>query len=703
MGARPWRLHAYHPRPDADPADSSGALEFGRGWAERQFLGRRSGSSRSSGSGTTSTTCCIRLELTVAGALTVTGDHLGQLLNYTGAGHTWTLNAAPDSGYITVFNNGTGPITIAAGTATVTGETTISVGSVGGILYSAAGTKAYVGNSSGPTYQEVSEPNVSQTNYQIARTSSDILVELTTDLTAPRTFLLPTTPAEGDLVRVYRNAGGFFDWTNSTTGTALGYRNDYAAFQRACSAWKRIETRGRAGAPTGECRQGALARRQRRDDRGHGGCDLHPAADRRPVDRVAGYARAAGRRLRYARCTPWRAHPGRQQHPADHLRRRRADHRSVRQLEVKVSHRPVETAALPTSRDFAVHQLYRRPAADQHGDRRGHLPAGQHGPGRRQRSVDQGPRDIEVPLAPNVEYGQEGANFSNGSSCLRNFECQGMMGWEVMAFDTVTHLRKYLITGQTSLSLADPINLETGDVDGVLPEGKGGTGLTRHLTALHQALEALGFEPLYPDLPTISASMLVTTAHIAGVNPVDTTAADVTLTIRPGLGHCHDADRHTAPLSASRGAERADHPGPAARRRPSGSHSNSRLDRHRLRGSIFRDLPAQAGPQQLPALWRPTGQQPDQHRWRQHPQRCAQGDHTPPYRFAAPSSSGFSALVRLLRHHFGRQLKLDFHHRWHWRRGLRPDHRVRHDLIWKTTAGILLAGKGATSPQLVSI
>ena len=58
-----------------------------------------------------------------------------------------------------MFNNGTGPITIVAGTATVTGETTISVGSVGGILYSAAGTKAYVGNSSGPTYQEVNDPN----------------------------------------------------------------------------------------------------------------------------------------------------------------------------------------------------------------------------------------------------------------------------------------------------------------------------------------------------------------------------------------------------------------------------------------------------------------------------------------------------------------------------------------------------------------
>ena len=251
------------------------------------------------------------VETTVTGALTVTGDHLGQLLNYTGAGHTWTLNAALDSGYITVFNNGTGPITIVAGTATVTGETTIAVGSVGGIL-SAAGTKAYVGNSSGPTYQEVSDPNVLQTNYQIARTSSDVLVELTTDLTAPRTFLLPTTPAEGDLVRVYRNAGGFFDWTNTTTGTALGYRNDYAAFQRSGSAWKGIETRGRAGVRRENVGKGALACRQRGATIAVAGTATYTLrCPIRQVDPVAGHARAAWRRLRYARCTPWRTHPGR--------------------------------------------------------------------------------------------------------------------------------------------------------------------------------------------------------------------------------------------------------------------------------------------------------------------------------------------------------------------------------------------------------
>ena len=251
MGTRARRLHAYHSGPDADPANSAGALEF------EDRYGLVGTNIDFSAGGLLVSVVGIwddvddllhPTELTVAGALTVTGDHLGQLLNYTGAGHTWTLNAALDSGYITVFNNGTGPITIVAGTATVTGETTISVGSVGGILYSAAGTKAYVGNSSGPTYQLVDQPNTTQTNYQITRTSSDILVELTTDLTATRTFLLPPAPAEGDLVRVYRNAGGFFDWTNSTTGTALGYRNDYAAFQRASSAWKRIETRGRAGA-----------------------------------------------------------------------------------------------------------------------------------------------------------------------------------------------------------------------------------------------------------------------------------------------------------------------------------------------------------------------------------------------------------------------------------------------------------------------
>ena len=68
----------------------------------------------------------------------------------------------------------------------------------------------------------------------------------------------------------------------------------------------------------------------------------------------------------------------------------------------------------------------------------------------------------------------------------------------------------------------------------MLPLGKGGTGV-QDINALHQALEALGFEPLYPDLPTISAWTNVSAAHIAGVNPVDTTAADVTLTVQSGL------------------------------------------------------------------------------------------------------------------------------------------------------------------------
>ena len=419
-------------------------------------------------------------ELTVAGALTVTGDHLGQLLNYTGAGHTWTLNAALDSGYITVFNNGTGPITIVAGTATVTGETTISVGSVGGILYSAAGTKAYVGNSSGPTYQEVNDPNVLQTTYQIARTSSDILVELTTDLTAPRTFLLPTTPAEGDLVRVYRNAGGFFDWTNSTTGTALGYRNDYAAFQRSGPAWKRIETRGRAGV-----RRENVSR------------SLTPA-DNGATIAVTGTATYT-LPLNVGQSTGWRVtleqrgvgyvtlviDPASTPPPAPLVQVGSAilqttydgDALIIEALgsaEVKVAHRPVETAALAISGTslFTSSTAGRPRRTTETGAVTFQLdntaPVGASG------LLIKGPGDITVQRAPNVEYGQEGANFSLSLE-TDNFQCQGIMGWEVVSFDGT--IRKYLITGQTDLALSDPLNLASGDVVGVLSLNQGGTGV----------------------------------------------------------------------------------------------------------------------------------------------------------------------------------------------------------------------------------
>ena len=472
------------------------------------------------------------VETTVAGALTVTGDHLGQLLNYTGAGHTWTLNAALDSGYITVFNNGTGPITIVAGTATVTGETTISVGSVGGILYSAAGAKAYVGNSSGPTYQEVSDPNVLQTNYQIARTSSDVLVELTTDLTAPRTFLLPTTPAEGDLVRVYRNAGGFFDWTNTTTGTALGYRNDYAAFQRSGSAWKGIETRGRAGV--------------RRENVGR----ALSLADNGATIAVTGTATYT-LPLTVGQSTGWRvtleqrgvgyvtlaALPGGLTQVGSSILQTTYDGDALiieafGSSQVKVAHRPVETAALAISgtslftNSTAGRPRYSSATSAVTFQLDNQAPVGASG------LLIKGAGDITVQLAPDVEYGQEGANFNNGGGDLLtdNFQCEGVMGWEVMAVDpTVSpNIRKYLITGQTSLSLGDPINLASGDVQGLLTEDKGGTGESS-IAALHSKLAAppYGFGQTLTDNPTTitAATTDIALGHVNFINNVDTGAA----------------------------------------------------------------------------------------------------------------------------------------------------------------------------------
>ena len=475
------------------------------------------------------------VETTVAGALTVTGDHLGQLLNYTGAGHTWTLSAATDSGYITVFNAGTGPITIAAGTATVTGETTISVGSVGGILYSAAGTKAYVGNSSGPTYQLIDDPNGAQTNYQISRTSSDVLVELTTDLTASRTFLLPPAPAEGDLVRVYRNAGGFFDWTNTTTGTALGYRNDYAAFQRAGGAWKRIETRGRAG-----LRRENASRNLSLADNGATIAVIATATFHLPnaVGTSTGWRVTLEQRgVGYVTLTMDEA-VGELTQVGSSIRQTTYDGDAliVEALggsahEVKVSHRPVETAALAISgtslftKDTAGRPRMSTATGAVTFQLDNVAPVGASG------LLIKGLGDITVTHAADVEYGQPGANFSLSLE-TDNFECQGIMGWEVVSFDGTT--RKYLITGQTSLALSDPIDLASGDLIGILPPGRGGTGHTS-IAALHNELRTIGFEQLYPNSPTpIAASGDVVVGHVGFVNSV-TTTTDVTLTLQPGL------------------------------------------------------------------------------------------------------------------------------------------------------------------------
>ena len=88
-----------------------------------------------------------------------------------------------------------------------------------------------------PSYQAVTAA-AAQAGYAITRTSRDILVELTQDLTAAATFTLPASPIDGDIVRVVRNADGFFDFSNAATSTTLGRRNDYVIFQRGSGLWK---------------------------------------------------------------------------------------------------------------------------------------------------------------------------------------------------------------------------------------------------------------------------------------------------------------------------------------------------------------------------------------------------------------------------------------------------------------------------------
>ena len=85
------------------------------------------------------------VEDTIPGALTVDGRHVGRMLRYTGtlvAGHTWTLNQAGMVGSVSVVNDGTGPITILNGSATISGALEVPAGSKGAIIYSQQGVHA---------------------------------------------------------------------------------------------------------------------------------------------------------------------------------------------------------------------------------------------------------------------------------------------------------------------------------------------------------------------------------------------------------------------------------------------------------------------------------------------------------------------------------------------------------------------------------
>jgi hypothetical protein len=102
------------------------------------------------------------------------------------------------------------------------------------------------------TYQTVNEAALAAASraYTITRTSPHIRVELlnSVGLSADSTWVLPTSPQQGDLVEVLRSTGGFFDWTNPLTGTVLGYRGDFVSLLYSGGAWHRVELRGRSGA-----------------------------------------------------------------------------------------------------------------------------------------------------------------------------------------------------------------------------------------------------------------------------------------------------------------------------------------------------------------------------------------------------------------------------------------------------------------------
>ena len=221
--------------------------------------------------------------------------------------------------------------------------------------------------------------------------------------------------------------------------------------------------------------------------------------------------------------------------------------------QVKVSHRPVETAALalaPTATSLLTSTTAGRPRrTTAAGLTTFHLdvtaPVGASG------LLIKGPGDINVMCDGSCRVRPGGRRLQRPPLLTDDFDCQGVMGWEVVAPN------RYLITGQTSLSLADPLDLETGDIIGVLQPVKGGTGVTS-IQALHTALEAIGFEPLYPDLPAINASAQRVDRARRGREPGrhdrERRHVDDPVDWRLAL-----PDRHPVPLFAPRCGERVDH------------------------------------------------------------------------------------------------------------------------------------------------
>ena len=283
-------------------------------------------------------------------------------------------------------------------------------------------------------------------------------------------------------MRVYRNAGGFHDWTNSTTGTALGYRNDYAAFQRASGAWKRIETRGRAGV-----RRENVSR------------DLTPA-DNGATIAVIGTATYT-LPLAVGQSTGWRVtleqrgvgyvtlaalaggtHSGRQQHLADHLRWRCADHRGARQRGGEGRAPAGRDRGAGDQWDLVVHEGSQRAGRDcstATGAVTFQLdnlaPVGASGllikGARRHHREPRAQRRVR-PAGRRLQRRRPDLLTDN----FRMPGHDGLGGHGARHHGQPT-IRKYLITGQTSLAFADPIELGT-DTSGVLPLNQGGTGLT---------------------------------------------------------------------------------------------------------------------------------------------------------------------------------------------------------------------------------
>lgn len=105
-----------------------------------------------------------------------------------------------------------------------------------------------------PTFRQVTAAEV-QAGVTLTQTADYMLVELAEDLSAAGSITLPAAGLRGLIVKISRKGGGFFDLTETVTGTKLAYKGDYVTFLRGGTTWRTIESQ--ANGRTGVRRRGA--------------------------------------------------------------------------------------------------------------------------------------------------------------------------------------------------------------------------------------------------------------------------------------------------------------------------------------------------------------------------------------------------------------------------------------------------------------